>query len=164
MQKRLNDSYALKDIRELIENMIRETKCVNAFQIDEMKPMLIALDSVKNRIEQYSKSFIINQNSIISRFQLVFPSAVIRFEGSFDDGTIFFIHIYGIKSTEKDKNKAYDIAEEIEKEYSHSSNGNLAENSSYSLIPSFTDLSTTKRYYPEIYKAIIEKRKKLTKS
>lgn len=143
--KRLNDSYLRDDI-------------LSSFSPDS--------DIVK-WINKYLSNIKENKKMIEERMQNVFPKSFIEVEDSYDDSLTFFVKIYGVERNcyDKDKNyysnnnndKAYELLEKIEKEFTIIKNGKISDEILYCLIPSFKNMKTTKQYYPKIYTVLIER-------
>lgn len=138
---RLNLDYLFEDLTEFL-NKEKDSKYQSYLNVLEW-------------IASYSKDIKSNIDEIKTHIEKAFPTCIIKIDSGHDDGSVFFVHIYGLKRHKclKHNDIAYAVLENFEERFRK-----------YCLIPSFKDITTTRKYYPEIYKQLKQKEENVKKS
>ena len=134
MKKRLNTNFICQDLRHHLGEEIKNGK--NGSNIDIIRWMAEYDETIKN-----------NHKEIENKFQILFPTAIVRLQRCCDDDYTYFVKIYGIDRNQ-DKKILNDMCEEI---------GFNDLNSDYMLIPSIVDEDTMKKYYSDIYQEYVKR-------
>lgn len=110
-----------------------------------------SFQEVLNWIDQNNKDIEDYRTSICSRFESLFPEAIVQLQSCQDDDCTFFIDIYGITPSREQLRISEDLSLSMETEELEDI---------YILIVRFRSLETTKKHYPKIHERLIEKSKK----
>lgn len=98
-------------------------------------------------LKQYDADINKTIAEIKSRVESIRPSAIVRIEGSFDDGSTYFVRIYGVNKDDTD----YEL-QDLCLSITENELGNK-----YLLIPSLISLPAVEQYYPDIYQEYVKK-------